>query len=474
MVSTPYGDIHERFLAMEADLDLFSSTLDGVHIWEWIRYDVFQAVMFSTGTWHHHEPLGHDLRDRLKGAYLLARNLVVKNPFLAPEAELLYYGHPRRTRFDDGYWWDIYCDPIHEAAEADYLHVEEPFLNRHFRPARTENIRYMDLVHYSGTLSTEIGLHSASTTEREREWLRDVHGRLRSEFDVDVDVTGRALEKLRRHDATVGLYERVLDRVDPELVVLVAGSGKETFISACKGLGIPVAELQHGHISEYSIEYSFPGDRTKRTFPDYLLTFGEYWNHTGAYPIDPEHVIDVGFPYLERCREKYAGVEPTGQILFMSQWTLTPELSEFAVELAERAGRQRDVVFKLHPDEYENWRELYPWLAGSDVDVVGPDGPPLYRLLAESGVQVGVHSTTIFEGLSYDLETYLLELPGVEHMLPLIERGDATLVDSPERLLEELDDTNARTGTADYFRDDGLSRIHDVIGELRDGSRGST
>jgi hypothetical protein len=180
MLSTSYGDAHEQFLSVEADLDLFSFTLDGVRIWEWIRYDVFQDVMFSTGVWHHHEPLSKGITDRLKGGYLLARNTVVRNPLLSPGADLLYYGHPRRMRMDDGYWWDIYCDPIHEVSDIDYLHVEEPFLNRHFRPAKTDNLRYLDLIHYTGTLREEVGLDGTPPSESEMEPLREVEDRIES------------------------------------------------------------------------------------------------------------------------------------------------------------------------------------------------------------------------------------------------------------------------------------------------------
>jgi len=191
MVSTPYGDIHERFLTIEEDLDLFSFRLDGIRIWEWILYDVFQDVMFSTGVWHHHEPLGKGLVDRLLRGYLLARNAVLRNPFLSPDSDVLYYGHPRRMRMDDGYWWDIYCDPIHESTDMDYLHVEEPFLNRHFRPARTDKLRYLDLIHYAGTLREELGLDRASPSDGERRTLHAIEERIRADFETDVDVTGK-------------------------------------------------------------------------------------------------------------------------------------------------------------------------------------------------------------------------------------------------------------------------------------------
>jgi hypothetical protein len=73
----------------------------------------------------------------------------------------------------------------------DYLHVEEPFLNRHFRPARTDKLRYLDLIHYAGTLREELGLDRASPSDGERRTLHAIEERIRADFEIDVDVTGK-------------------------------------------------------------------------------------------------------------------------------------------------------------------------------------------------------------------------------------------------------------------------------------------
>ena len=57
----------------------------------------------------------------------------------------------------------------------------------------------------------------------------------------------------------------------------------------------------------------------------------------------------------------------------------------------------------------------------------GQDGN-VYSLLAQSRIQIGVYSAALVEGLAFGLETYLVDLPGVEYLQPLIDRKWAKLV----------------------------------------------
>jgi hypothetical protein len=57
----------------------------------------------------------------------------------------------------------------------------------------------------------------------------------------------------------------------------------------------------------------------------------------------------------------------------------------------------------------------------------GPD-PPLYRLFAESCAQIGVGSTAVYEGLCFDLETFVFDTDGADVLRPLVEDGSAMFV----------------------------------------------
>lgn len=229
-----------------------------------------------------------------------------------------------------------------------------------------------------------------------------------------------------------------------------------------------MVELQHGVIYDHHLGYSYPENETKTTFPDYLLTFGEFWNENARFPISDDRVIPVGYPYLEQRLDKYDDVEPAEQLLFISQGTIGRELSQFALKVHEDNRIDHEVVYKLHPGEYDRWEDEYPWLAESDMRVIDESEPPLYRLFAESSAQIGVGSTAVYEGLCFGLETFVFEVDGSEVLRPLIEDGAASSVESVEDLREDIGSaTEHRFDRERFFKSDSVDNIITALKKIR-------
>ncbi|WP_237561653.1 hypothetical protein [Halorubrum halophilum] len=447
----------------EKTLDLFSIHVDRIPIWERIRFDVFREIDRKNGRGQAHTESG-GVKDYLHGFSMWLKNAVYRNPYFADEHNFLFFGHQRRKLEEDGYWWDLYCDPIHEQSNFDYIHMETPHLLSHRSPAKTENLRYLDLIEYGGTLQRKLGLRSPSLPDDVASRLREAEAEIRRRFDVDVDVVSKARRALHVRNTTLSLYERLLDRVDPEVVVLVVSYGKETLIEACKRKGIPVVELQHGIIYNHHFGYSYPEGETKTTFPDYLLTFGEFWNENARFPIPDNRVIPVGYPYLEERLDAYDDVERSQQLLFISQGTIGRELSRFALEVHEDERIDHEVVYKLHPGEYDRWEDEYPWLAESDIRVIEESEPPLYQLFAESSAQIGVGSTAVYEGLCFDLKTFVFETDGADVLRPLVEDGAASTVESVDELAGGLRSTTASQFDREWFFES--NSVRNILEEL--------
>jgi hypothetical protein len=215
--------------------------------------------------------------------------------------------------------------------------------------------------------------------------------------------------------------------------------------------------------------YSFPeGSQTKRMFPDYLFVFGEYWMNSAKYPINRNHIINVGFPYMEIQKEKYENVKKTNQIIFLSQDFIGQPMANFAIELDKLTGQQYNVVYKLHPREYEGWSENYPQFEDTEIRVIDTSEIPLYKLFAESIAQIGVSSTAIYEGLAFGLPTYLMDLPGVEYFKDLIDSKIASIVSSPPELMERLekDEKSIPFDTEHFFQSNAIQNIQSAIRKL--------
>lgn len=457
------------FEKIETSQDLFSIRIDEVPIWERIRLTIFQKIAKKRGSGQPHTQSEEDIITYIQGLSLLLKNTVCKDPYLTGKHAFFFFGHQRRKLEEDGYWWDIYCDPIHQQGELDYVHMERPHLLSHRSPAKTENLRYLDLIDYGGTLQRKLGVRWPAIPDEVVSRLREAEAEIKRRFEVDIDLVSEAREALHIRNTTLPLYERLLDRVDPEIAVVVVSYGKETFIEACKRKGIPVVELQHGVIYDHHFGYSYPEGETKTTFPDYLLTFGEFWNENARYPISDERVIPVGYPYLEERLNAYDDVKRTEQLLFISQGTIGRELSQFALEVHKDERIDHDVVYKLHPGEYDRWEDEYPWLAESNVRVIDESEPPLYQLFAESTVQIGVGSTAVYEGLCFDLETFVFKTDSSEVLQPLIEDGAASSIETVEDLIAGLDSTTGQKFDRErYFKSDSTDNILDTLKEIKD------
>jgi len=470
-------EIHDTLNEIESEHDLFERKVDDVRYWERVRNDVYDEVCNSLGVFGkaNVEP-GGSWKERFRGLYLLLRNVLVRNPYLADEHEFLFYGHPRRKQRDNGTWWDLYTDPILEEFDLDAVSIEYDHELRHYTPARSSPLKYTDLIEYSGTLYKMASRYSLPSEEAD--YLRKVETAFETKFGAEVDLAGFVREELTERQALVPLYERLLNRVKPEVVVLVVSYGKESFIEACQNVDIPVVELQHGSISKYHCGYSFPPGERKDAFPDYFFTFGSFWKTRLNLPLADEYVYDVGYPYLEQEVDKVPqnqkkNPDPDDKsILFISQGTIGAKLSKFAVEVAKSADKKHSVIYKLHPDEYSRWQDEYPWLVGSDVEVREEGSAPLYQLFASADVQVGVYSTAVYEGLYFDLETYVVDLDGVHYVQDLVDEGVITIVSSPQDLLIKLErDKTQEYDSNRFFRKGSIQEIKSCLNHISENKQ---
>jgi hypothetical protein len=463
--STSLAQFHDSFQALEDELDVFSLTIEGLPVWERIRLPIAVSLKQQTGVYDARKDSTPKGESRYAAALrLLLKNLFYRNPFLASQHDVLVWGHQRRKEHANNYWWDVYCDPIYEELDVDYVHFEIDHRFTHKTPARTERLRYLDAVKYGGALLKKLGRGSVLLDRDSARKLTEIERAIENRFGVSVDVSGRALSTLELERATEGLYDRLLRNVDPTVALIVVAYGKEGFVDACRRHDVPVVELQHGVINEFHYGYDFPENRPKRSFPDYVFTFGPFWKEGANYPIPDDRVIPVGYPYLEWQREAIAPVKERDRVLFISSgYSVGTQLSQIAVETAESIGSE--VVYKLHPNEFGDWERQYPWLAESTVQVIDTDTPSLYELFASSRQQVGVASTALYEGITFGLPTFVAELAGAEYLTGAIESGHARLVSSADELTSEID-----TWTPDpeiesqrFFCDSPLERFESAL-----------
>jgi hypothetical protein len=465
-------EVTEKFWELEEELDLFNLEIDGVYIWERIRFGLHKKIEEKLGFYGQAHTVWKDTP--LRKIIRLFRFIfysVFKSPVFSSPKEVVFLGNGRRKLLEDNKWWDIRSDPVIDLLGDEYLLLEFPYLANHLRPAKTQNIKYLDYLSLVANLRRKLGFARVDFSSDEIDFLKEVNERFFWEFRVEMNIVKIVKEILSKRKSYLPIYRKLLKRLSPRIVFLACSYGKEDLVETCRDLGVISVEFQHGTIDRYHMGYSFPQeDITKRDFPDYFLAFGDFWKNLGVVPLPRERIISVGYPLLEDKVKEYRKLKRKNQILFISQGTIGEELSKFAVKFAEAVGESVRVVYKLHPGEYGRWRDQYPWLLKAEkknLVRVEEDREELYKLMAESKVQVGVYSTAIYEGLSFGLKTYLVSLSGIEYMRELLEKGYAKRIDSVEDLVQDLrtSDHKVSFDSEDFFKSNSLEKFSQFLEE---------
>jgi hypothetical protein len=438
-------NISPTFVDFEERLSLWDLRAHGRAYWHQIRYPVAGMLQQALGV---AEQRQRTFRDRSLRSWLAALPPSYfpaaarrANWFDLDEADVLVVNHPRHAKVGDD-WVCPYTSPLLRELDRRYWVIEDVNQGVHAHPQSAPRVRYLEwplLLAQVGFLLRH-GITGGRLDRRERADVGDWIAEMRATFGAAPPLS-KALRRtragVRELAACDFLYSRLLDRVRPRLVVLVVGYSYRCLPLAAlaRARGIVVAELQHGNMGATHVAYNFAPGRRPPAFPDYLLTFGDWWRDiTPGLPLPAAQCPAFGFAWLEqhgtaRSRRPDGGSKT---VLFISQSSIGGELGRWALDAAARLDGWT-IRFKLHPGEALSWRTRYPWLADAPFEVV--DTPTnIYDEFTRADAVVGVYSMAVFEALAFGLPLFIADLPGAETVRPLLDEGGATLCRDPEDL----------------------------------------
>jgi len=247
-----------------------------------------------------------------------------------------------------------------------------------------------------------------------------------------------------------------------------------SLIAAASECKIPTIEYQHGVIGLGVVKYNFLSNSKKGIyFPDYLFTYGEFWNSACSLPKHAQ-AISVGSPLFDESKEKYNGnLLGDKNVVYISTGFIGEELSKHAINFAKLTeGLGYRVIYKLHPSECLTWRERYPWL----VNAINENGniecvhqsTNIYEILSKAKHVVSVASTVIFEALSFGCNVYIWNKAEYEkhfrnYYNEITKRGYVDLFESELELLCHIQSK----GTNDSLDIDDIFYKHHSVDNIR-------
>jgi hypothetical protein len=269
-------------------------------------------------------------------------------------------------------------------------------------------------------------------------------------------------------------YLELFKKLKPSIIILYAASrGREKvcIVKAAKDLHIKVTEFQHGAITKSHPIYNyseciFKSLEYREYLPDYLLTWGEFWNSNMRHP---SNKITIGNPDFETKLEEYKSIKnhklhTKKVILIISQGTLTKTFVELTESLSKKIDNNKfKIIYKLHPGEVpfkERYKKLYSL---NNVEINKSDD--IYNLLFYSDYVVGCYSTTIYEALGFKKPIFILDNQWSREYIP---EGIGYWFKSVDELCELVRQDNTRKTQANedigyYWEMDWRKRYRDFI-----------
>ena len=197
--------------------------------------------------------------------------------------------------------------------------------------------------------------------------------------------------------------------------------------------------------------------------------YGNFWKENTRLPIKKERIIVTGFPYFEKkinsIKVSHNKKSERKKILFISQLVVGSKISKFAKDFSELVDLKKyEIIYKLHPSEYNIWKEEYPWLLSDNIQVIDNNSRDIYSFLKDAYCQVGCFSTAIFEGLGLGVKAYVVDAYGVEYLEDLYENkeGFVSLVKRPSDILKDLENVRMDSDSMKNFiwKSDAIDNIN--------------
>lgn len=469
------------FLEIEKKYNLIQDSLDGFAYWTYFRYHLEWKIAASKNSYGeaHIQPHNSLIR-QVKLKINMLKNAFLSRKVPRGNHDMLILNHERRI-WEDGYYKCIYTDQI-ASLYPNSVVLERPYCQQHFRPIKTKNIVYTDYIEVKASIhyiynkiihNKKMGQIRAEINKRISAPIYEIC----QDYGVEYSINS-ILEEM-----VVGYYVyqtkkkelgKILDRIQPKLILEVVGYNIDCMImnELAVARNIPTVELQHGMIGTEHISYNYPNNISVKQFPKYFFSFSRFWLETAQFPISNEQCKEVGFPHLEEraaIAKKNAKKKVPEKIIFISQGPIGKILAKIAVELNSLIDKEKyAIIYKLHPGEYADWKERYQELVISGIEVIDSNHIDLYDLFAASTYQIGAYgSTATFEGLYFNLKTYILREKAATELKLLCEKGYAEFFDTAVELYRLIQrNTESKKEIIRFWKENAFENMKREINEL--------
>jgi hypothetical protein len=425
---------------IEAKLHLLSWQIKGVYIWPIVRFQLYTSLLEKTGLIEKPHPHKLSKKQKLRRIPWLLYSMLMRNPLFKKQTPYVLFPTSRKILNEDIYSKQL----INELGTAVCI------IDTQAKYKSLPGSSSIDFFNVTLNLFMRFKAKLLNNRSFQNKTCDEIEKLIFERFHIKIELNQYVSSQLDYFIYSKALYKSLFKIKGYKQLFHICSYCNTSLIAAAKECNMKVTELQHGVITPYHLGYSYPGRPYVPYMPDELLCFGKYWYETTELPKQIQTKI-IGALYVNELTNKFDNASKEKIILFTSQGTIGKPLFFLALETA-RLVPEYQVIFRLHPSEIvQKYQSLEPAVSSPSNFTISQVEPNTYVLMARAEYQVGVSSTTLFEGMVLGNKILLFDLPGIEYMKPVIARGDALLVRTPAELVEKMGQASAVKNYKDYY-----------------------
>ncbi len=482
-----YSQLLEDFIRFEYDQNFFDKTINGVYVWYYLRFFIYNIVRNRKVANHITHAINFPKGKKGHRFSAFFERNIRRNILFAAHKDALIIAHGRKIEDEDGYFRDWNTGYINEKLSVSHYLLDRYLSNEYFYPCRMDNLLEYHLYRFGRIKHIKTEEFVVDKNVLYDLYLNPIENKYNFLFTVKEKnmIYGYANARVRDNELMTLYAQFVLKRINPKVVILgmITDSIMQVFCEVAHELNIPSVYLQEG-VSFESIDcyYYDPVKNGNRYFCDYMFCYGDYEKDLLTYlPIDKEHVIPVGFPELEEYgTDSVSDDERKKNIMVVSSGT--SYLAQIAGELSEMLDDTiYTVLYKIHPMEIVNYeREIFPIAKEYPRLVIlgKPEnlnfykstdkGPTLkaFRYFGKMEWVVGAGSTALFEATKFKKKIAIVD-QNDEIQSPLLEKQAAIKVRSAKELANIIvEDSFVPNFDYRFYCDNAIENINSEIEKI--------
>lgn len=473
-------DNWDEFLAIEKEYGLNHLEIDGCNFWQYGRSMLME---YLTGVSLGAGKGGNSYKHRfdalkIKKACRLA-SFLIRSRFVRAQnrktCEVLFSSAVNRVPYN-GKAYNALVDPIMELYDNSVLLEPSYMFRKHFPNPYSKKVCYID--YYEANAIIAYYLHRLTKDYKKN--LQDIKAQLAEPMKkvcklyniaaIPDSVYINMADCITRKKSFKKFCKKVLTATSPRVIVETCHYSFENLVltETAYEMSIPVVELQHGSAGRGHYAYNYADGVFIKQFPTYFFAFSQFWMSCFSLPIPRENIFSVGAPYKEARANELRGAEKYDKklILFLSESrNFSNDFVKMAIEINNKIDKNEyEIMLKLHPNEYNDWKNKYPDVVGTGIKVIDSNNPELYTLFSMATYQVcSYNSTTVYEGMLFGLKTFINTNIAGPEFKTLCETGYAEDFASAQELFEKITSAENIKVDNEFWENDSLLKMKNAL-----------